>query len=70
MREEASLPAFYFENNETARRAGVDPVSLPAVLDGLRARGHRAAPTLFRANAFKTDAPASELLEMYRELGP
>jgi tRNA (guanine26-N2/guanine27-N2)-dimethyltransferase len=68
MREEATLPAFYYENNETARRAGVDPPSLPAVLDALRARGARAAPTLFRANAFKTDAPASEVLATVREL--
>ena len=69
MREEASLPPFYFENNETARRACVDPPPFPAVLDGLRAHGYRGARTLFRANAFKTDAPASEVLRVYRELG-
>ncbi len=69
MREEASLPPFYFETNETARRARVDPPPLPAVLEGLRSRGFRAALTLFRENAFKTDAPAPEVLRMYREFG-
>jgi tRNA (guanine26-N2/guanine27-N2)-dimethyltransferase len=68
-REEATLPPFYLENNGTARRARVDPPPLPAVLEGLRSRGFRAAPTLFRENSFKTDAPASEVLRMYRELG-
>ena len=70
MREEVALPPFFFENNETARRAGVDPRPLPNVLEGLRAHGRRAAPTLFRENAFKTDLPASELLDLYRALGP
>jgi len=70
MREEVALPPFFFENNETARRAGVDPRPLAAVLEGLRAHGRRAAPTLFRENAFKTDLPASELLDVYRALGP
>src|SRR2546427_717038 len=70
MREEVALPPFFFENNETARRAGVDPRPLPTVLEGLRAHGRRAAPTLFRENAFKTDLPASELLDLYRALGP
>lgn len=68
MREEVALPAFYFEINETARRAGVDPPRLASVLDALRVHGHRAGPTLFRENAFKTDAPASEVLDTLRAL--
>ncbi len=68
MREEAPLPPFYFEINETARRAGVDPPRLNVVLDALRARGHRAGPTLFRENAFKTDASAADVVALFREL--
>ena len=68
MREEATLPAFYFEINEAARRAGVDPPRLVSVIDALKIRGRRAGPTLFRENAFKTDATASEVLDTIRGL--
>ena len=69
LRTEASLPPFYLENNETARRAGVSPPPLHDVLDALQRLGFRAATTLFRENSVKTDAPASEVLRVYRELG-
>jgi len=69
LRGEVGLPPFYFENNAMARRAHVSPPPLARVLDALQHRGFRAVPTLFRENAFKTDAPASDVLGAYREIG-
>ena len=69
VRTEVSLPPFYLENNETARRAGVSPPPLRGVLDALHGLGFQAATTLFRENAVKTDAPAAEVLRVYRGLG-
>lgn len=69
LRGEAGLPPFFGENNAMARRAGVDPPPLDAVLEALRTRGHRAVRTHFRENAFKTDAPWEDVLDAYRVLG-
>src|SRR5207245_11765995 len=48
VRTEVSLPPFYLENNETARRAGVSPPPLRGVLDALHGLGFQASTTLFR----------------------
>jgi len=68
LRREASLPPFYADNNLMARRARVSPPRLARVLESLEARGFRAAPTIFQENAFKTDAPWAEVLEVYRSV--
>ena len=52
-----------------ARRAGVDPPGLEAILEALRETGHRATRTHFRENAFKTDAPWEAVREAYRAQG-
>jgi len=65
LRGEAGLPPFYFENNATAGRLGVDPPRLTEVLARIGATGHRAVPTHFRRNAFKTDAPWDVVRQVY-----
>ncbi len=65
IRREAGLPPFYLENNATAGRLGVSPPRLGVVLDRLRENGFRAAPTHFRRNSFKTDAPWDEIRRAY-----
>ena len=69
IRHEAGLPPFYLENNATAGRLGVSPPRLEVVLDRLRENGFRAAPTHFRRNAFKTDAPWDEIRRVYEGAG-
>ena len=68
LRREASFPPFYAENNEMARRAQVSPPRLARVLEALEVRGFRATPTYFQENAFKTDAPWADVLEVYRSM--
>jgi len=69
IRDEVDLSPFYAENNAMARRAGVDPPPLEAILEALRETGHRATRTHFRENAFKTDAPWEAVREAYRAQG-
>ncbi len=70
LRGEAALPPFYVDNNAMARRAGVSPPPPSGVIARLRDRGFRAAPTHFRRNAVKTDAPWADLAAAYRGAGP
>ncbi len=69
LRGEAGLPPFYCDNNEMARRVGVSPPPPAAVIRRLRDAGFRAAPTHFRENAVKTDAPWERVLQAYRDAG-
>ena len=70
LRGEIALPPFYVDNNAMARRAGVPPPPPSDVIARLRDRGFRAAPTHFRRNAVKTDAPWADLAGAYGGAGP
>lgn len=69
LRGELGLAPFYWDNNEMARRAGVSPPTPAKVIARLQELGFRAAPTHFRENAVKTDAPLSDVIAAYRHVG-
>lgn len=65
LRGEEGFPPFYFENNATAGRLHVDPPGFAEVIARIRGAGHRAVPTHFRRNAFKTDAAWEVVRRVY-----
>jgi tRNA (guanine26-N2/guanine27-N2)-dimethyltransferase len=70
LREEVRVDRpFYFEANVLAHRLHLRaPPSLRAVTEGLRGRGFRVARTHARPEAFRTDAPRTEVEELLRRL--
>jgi tRNA (guanine26-N2/guanine27-N2)-dimethyltransferase len=70
LREETEVDVpFYYESNRLARTLRlVAPPSLPAFLEGLRARGFRAARTHARPEGFRTDAPREVVESLARSL--
>jgi tRNA (guanine26-N2/guanine27-N2)-dimethyltransferase len=70
LREEttADVP-FYYESNRLTGELGLStPPGLPALLEGLRGRGFRAARTHARPEGFRTDAPRAVVESVVRSL--
>ena len=65
MKEEAGMPAFFFELDECARRFRIGPPKLSRLLETLRREGFKAARTHFTPTGFRTDAPQTELERIF-----
>lgn len=68
LRDEAGLPAFFYEDHALARTLHLDPVPIAAWLDALRSAGFRATRPHVTANGVKTDAPWEDVERIYRQL--
>lgn len=66
MKEEANMPALFFELDECARRFRAGPPKMSALLETLRFGGFRASRTHFSPTGFRTDAPPPELERCFR----
>ena len=66
MKEEALLPAFFFELDECAQRFRAGPPRMARLLETLRDAGFRASRTHFAPTGFRTDAPPAELERLFR----
>ncbi|MDI6884591.1 MAG: tRNA (guanine(10)-N(2))-dimethyltransferase [Hadesarchaea archaeon] len=64
--EEAGGPATFYDLNEIARRAGVSPPKIGALIAELREMGHFASRTHFSNTGFRTNASLEELLRVAR----
>jgi len=70
MREEADMPAFFYETDAVARLAAVNPAPLVPLIEALRLSGFRASPTHFCPTGFRTDAPRAEMEAVFRSVAP
>jgi tRNA (guanine26-N2/guanine27-N2)-dimethyltransferase len=66
MRDEAGMPAFFFELDACAQKFRSGPPKLPVLLENLRGAGFRAGRTHFSPCGFRTDAPPAELERLFR----
>lgn len=60
--EESDGPPTYYEINEVARKAGVQPPKIVEVIARLRGRGYFASRTHFSGTGLRTDAPLDEMI--------
>jgi len=70
MREEAELPAFFYEQDAEARDLGVNPPPLLPLLEALRSSGFRASRTHFCPTGFRTDAPKASMESVFCSVAP
>ena len=64
--EESDGPPTYFEMNEVARRAGVQPHKITEVIARLRGQGYFASRTHFSGTGLRTDAPVDEIISVLK----
>lgn len=66
--QEADAPPLFYDLHEMGSRARVGSPRTEAVLDALRASGHKVAPVHFNGLAVRTDASAREMLDIVRDV--
>lgn len=68
VKEEADAPATYYVIDKICDRIGSPTPPLKEVIDHIREMGFRAVRTHFHGRGIKTDAPASAVIKVVREL--